>query len=83
MVCSVNFDIKRKPNNNPNNRGVFLGSTKRISNIDIINYLLQPAPKQQLLSMGIENIFPYTGFTEEDLHEYYENPPAGIYIFNY
>ncbi|KAL5243946.1 hypothetical protein ACI65C_011356 [Semiaphis heraclei] len=54
------------------------GSTKRISNIDIINYLMQPAPKQQLSSMGIENIFPYTGFTEENLREYYENPPAGI-----
>ncbi|XP_060868724.1 probable nucleoporin Nup54 isoform X1 [Metopolophium dirhodum] len=54
------------------------GSTKRISNIDIINYLMQPAPKQQLSSMGVENIFPYTGFTEENLREYYENPPAGI-----
>jgi len=83
MVCSVNFDFKRKPNNNPNNHGVFLGSTKRISNIDIINYLMQPAPKQQLSSMGVENIFPYTGFTEENLREYYENPPAGINIFNY
>jgi len=79
MVCSVNFDIKKKPNNNC----VILGSTKRISNIDIINYLMQPAPKQQLSSMGIENIFPYTGFTEENLREYYENPPAGINIFNY
>ncbi|XP_029343121.1 probable nucleoporin Nup54 [Acyrthosiphon pisum] len=54
------------------------GSTKRISNIDIINYLMQSAPKQQLSSMGVENIFPYTGFTEENLREYYENPPAGI-----
>ncbi|XP_025193888.1 probable nucleoporin Nup54 [Melanaphis sacchari] len=54
------------------------GSTKRISNMDIINYLMQPGPKQQLSSMGIENIFPYTGFTEENLREYYENPPAGI-----
>ncbi|CAH1724549.1 unnamed protein product [Aphis gossypii] len=54
------------------------GSTKRISNVDIINYLMQPAPKQQLSNMGIENIFPYTGFTEENLREYYENPPAGI-----
>ncbi|KAL4120786.1 hypothetical protein QTP88_013408 [Uroleucon formosanum] len=54
------------------------GSTKRISNIDIVNYLMQPAPKQQLSSMGVENIFPYTGFTEENLREYYENPPAGI-----
>jgi len=54
------------------------GSTKRIPNMDIINYLMQPAPKQQLSSMGIENIFPYTGFTEENLREYYENPPAGI-----
>lgn len=28
--------------------------------------------------MGIENIFAYTGFTEENLLEYYENPPAGM-----
>lgn len=62
---------------------VILGSTKRISNVDIINYLMQPAPKQQLSSMGIENIFPYTGFTEENLREYYENPPAGNKIFSY
>ncbi|CAI6377384.1 unnamed protein product [Macrosiphum euphorbiae] len=54
------------------------GSTKRISNIDIINYLMQPAPKQQLSSIGVENLFPYTGFTEENLRKYYENPPAGF-----
>lgn len=41
---------------------------------------MQPAPKQQLSTMGVENIFPYTGFTEENLREYYENPPAGMKI---
>jgi len=60
---------------------MILGSTKRIPNNDIVNYLMQPAPKQQLLTMGVENIFPYVGFTEDNLREYYENPPAGIYIF--
>jgi len=54
------------------------GSTKRISNNDIVNYLMQPSPKQQLSTMGVENIFPYVGFTEDNLREYYENPPAGI-----
>lgn len=59
---------------------MILGSTKRISSTDIANYLMQPAPKQQLSTMGIENIFPYTGFTEDNLREYYENPPAGMKI---
>lgn len=57
-----------------------LGSTKRISNNDIVNYLMQQSPKQQLSTMGVENLFPYAGFTEENLREYYENPPAGIKI---
>lgn len=39
---------------------------------------MQPAPKQQLSTMGVENIFAYAGFTEENLREYYENPPAGM-----
>lgn len=56
---------------------MIIGSTKRISNNDIVSYLVQPTPKQQLSTMGIENIFPYTGFTDENLREYYENPPAG------
>lgn len=57
---------------------MILGSTKRISNNDIVNYLMQPAPKQQLSTMGVENLFPYAGFTEENLREYYENPSAGM-----
>lgn len=60
-----------------------IGSTKRISNNDIVSYLIQPTPKQQLSTMGVENIFPYTGFTEENLREYFENPPAGINFFNF
>lgn len=62
---------------------MILGSTKRISNNDIVNFLMQPAPKQQLSTMGIENIFPYVGFTEENLREYFENPPAGMEIIIY
>lgn len=57
---------------------MILGSTKRISNNDIVNYLMQSAPKQQLSTMGVENLFPYVGFTEDNLREYYENPPAGM-----
>lgn len=56
------------------------GCTKRISNNDIVNYLMQPAPKQQLSAMGVENIFSFTGFTEDNLREYYENPPVGMKI---
>lgn len=62
---------------------MILGCTKRISNNDIVNYLMQPAPKQQLLTMGVENIFSYTGFTEDNLREYYENPPAGMKMINF
>ncbi|XP_050542499.1 probable nucleoporin Nup54 [Daktulosphaira vitifoliae] len=54
------------------------GNSKRVSSNDVVNYLMQPAPKQQLTTMGVENIFPYAGFTEENLREYFENPPAGI-----
>lgn len=43
---------------------------------------MQQAPKQQLSTMGVENLFPYAGFTEENLREYYENPPAGIKMIN-
>lgn len=60
-----------------------LGGAKRISNNDIVNYLMQAAPKQQLSTMGVENIFPYTGFTEENLREYFENPPAGMKILTF
>ncbi|XP_050438374.1 probable nucleoporin Nup54 [Adelges cooleyi] len=54
------------------------GHTKRITNNDLVNYLMQPSPKQQLTTMGVENVFPYAGFTEENLRDYYEHPPAGI-----
>jgi len=57
---------------------ILVGSTKRISNNDVVNYLLQPTQKQQLSTMGVENIFSYAGFTEDNLREYYENPPAGM-----
>jgi len=59
---------------------MLVGSTKRISNNEVVNYLMQPTQKQQLLTMGVENVFPYAGFTEDNLREYYENPPAGMYI---
>lgn len=62
---------------------IILGSIKRVSNNDVVNFLMQPAPKQQLSTMSIENIFPYVGFTEENLREYYDNPPAGMdFTFN-
>lgn len=59
-----------------------LGSTKRISNNDLVNYFMQQGPKQQLSTMGVENLFPYAGFTEENLRDYYDNPPAGMKIYN-
>lgn len=58
-----------------------IGHTKRITNNDLVNYLMQPSPKQQLTTMGVENVFPYAGFTEENLRDYYEHPPAGLFSY--
>lgn len=83
MVCSV-IDIFRFIYFKKNGYYIIiLGSTKRISNTDVVNYLMHPSSKQQLSTMGVENIFPYAGFTEDNLREYYENPPAGMKILHF
>lgn len=54
------------------------GSTRRIPNNEICSYLLQPMQKQQLVNLGVDNVYCYTTPTDE----YLENPPAGIYSLN-
>lgn len=77
MVCFIPFVIQANKL-----YCLILGSTKRISNNDVVNYLMQQTQKQQLLTMSVENLFPYIGFTEENLREYYENPPSGMKIIS-
>ncbi|XP_065216251.1 nuclear pore complex protein Nup54 [Planococcus citri] len=50
------------------------GSTRRIPNSEICNYLLQPMQKQQLVNLGVDNVYTYVAPADE----YLENPPAGI-----
>ncbi|XP_053687368.1 probable nucleoporin Nup54 [Sabethes cyaneus] len=52
--------------------------TKRILATEVANYLNQPAPKQQLTSLGIESIVALVLPEEDQLKEYLDNPPKGI-----
>lgn len=61
--------------------GLALGAVKRISNVDICSYLLQPMQKQQLVNLGIDNVYTFTAPSDSQLNEYLENPPAGIWLF--
>lgn len=54
------------------------GSNKRVPNSDIVNYLLQPAPKQQLTALGVYDVNVYQSFDEDSLTQYLETPPPGI-----
>ncbi|KAK7574440.1 hypothetical protein V9T40_011631 [Parthenolecanium corni] len=54
------------------------GIFRRVQNTDISSYLLQPMQKQQLGSLGIDNVYPFTSPSESQLNEYLENTPAGI-----
>lgn len=54
------------------------GSAKRISANDLFNFLNQPAQKSQITSqLSVENMLPKVGWTEEQLKEYLDKPPAG------
>ena len=54
------------------------GAMARIAASDLYNFLVQPAPKQQLVQLGVENVLLKTGFTPEQLKLYLDNPPKGM-----
>ncbi|XP_021696644.1 probable nucleoporin Nup54 isoform X2 [Aedes aegypti] len=52
--------------------------TKRILATEVASYLNQPAPKQQLTTLGVETVVALVLPEEDQLKEYLENPPKGI-----
>lgn len=52
--------------------------TKRILATEVANYLNQPAPKQQISTLGVENVVALVLPEEDQLKEYLDNPPKGI-----
>ncbi|XP_067000209.2 nuclear pore complex protein Nup54 [Anabrus simplex] len=54
------------------------GQSKRIAATDLATYLLQPTQKQQLTSLGVENVYPQIKPDKDQLDEYLDKPPAGI-----
>ncbi|XKL68867.1 hypothetical protein PGB90_006636 [Kerria lacca] len=53
-------------------------ATRRIPNNEICSYLLQPMQKQQLVNLGIDNVYPFMAPNDSQLNEYLENSPHGI-----
>lgn len=53
-------------------------SSRRVPNTDVCSYLLQPMQKQQLVTLGVDNVYPFMSPSEAQLNEYLENTPAGI-----
>ncbi|XP_008468161.1 probable nucleoporin Nup54 [Diaphorina citri] len=54
------------------------GANKRVSNTEVVNYLLQPAPKQQLAALGVYDVNVYQTLDEDTVNQYLEQPPPGI-----
>jgi hypothetical protein len=55
---------------------MFLGSMRRILATELSAYLLMQ--KQQLLSLGADNVFAQVTPDKDQIKEYLENPPAGM-----
>lgn len=56
------------------------GTVRKIPASDLANYLLQPMQKQQLVSLGAENVFAHVTPDSDQLQEYLSKPPLGLYI---
>lgn len=56
---------------------MFAAATRRIPNNEICSYLLQPMQKQQLVNLGIDNVYPFMAPNDSQLNEYLENSPHG------
>ncbi|BES93499.1 nucleoporin [Nesidiocoris tenuis] len=67
-VSKVNVYVEEK---------VQSGQTKRIPSPDLANYLIN-SHKQQLMNMGVSDVYPFVAFDKDYIQEYLNNPPAGI-----
>ncbi|GLV43779.1 Nucleoporin 54kD [Carabus blaptoides fortunei] len=56
------------------------GSLRKIPAIDLANFLLQPMQKQQLVSLGVENVFAHVKSDTDQLKEYLAKAPTGVDI---
>ncbi|KAE8747158.1 hypothetical protein FOCC_FOCC006156 [Frankliniella occidentalis] len=54
------------------------GSVHKIPATELATFLLQPTQRQHLVTLGVDNVYPQVALDEEQLKEYYENPPSGI-----
>ncbi|CAL1539358.1 unnamed protein product [Lymnaea stagnalis] len=55
------------------------GPAKRIGANELFNFLNQPTQKNQIASqLNVESMLPKVGWTDEQLKEYLDKPPAGI-----
>lgn len=53
------------------------GSVRKIPATDLAAFLLQPVQRQQLGSLGTDNLFPHVLPDSEQLAEYLSKPPTG------
>lgn len=56
------------------------GSVRKIPASDLANYLLQPMQKQQLVSLGTDNVFAHVKPDSDQLKEYLSKAPTGIFF---
>ncbi|BFZ15315.1 hypothetical protein BsWGS_18354 [Bradybaena similaris] len=55
------------------------GPAKRVPANDLFNFLNQPTQKSQIATqLMVESMLPKVGWTEEQLKEYLDKPPAGV-----
>ncbi|XP_057340527.1 nuclear pore complex protein Nup54 [Microplitis mediator] len=54
------------------------GSVRKIPANELVGFLSQPVQKQQLTSLGVENMFAQVKLDAAALKEYLENPPCAI-----
>ncbi|KAK6976785.1 nucleoporin p54 [Biomphalaria glabrata] len=55
------------------------GPAKRVTASDLFNFLNQPAQKGQIASqLNVESLLPKVGWTDGQLKEYLDKPPAGV-----
>ncbi|KAH9496040.1 Nuclear pore complex protein Nup54 [Bulinus truncatus] len=55
------------------------GPAKRVTATDLFNFLNHPTQKAQICQqLNVESILPKVGWTDEQLKEYLDKPPAGV-----
>ena len=56
------------------------GATRRLPATEVFNFFNSTQTQTQLTQhLAVEKVFPKTGMTAEQLKQYLENPPAGLY----